>query len=120
MTDWNKMIEQTRAAIAEYEQAAESLEGVLLGQGYVVVCQELTLAFDIKDGVVTNPRTTAPQLATRFTLDDAGRVADEVKNGNDQPGEVMHVRHAIAAAIAGQRELLCLLEAHTDATSERQ
>lgn len=92
---------------------------MLLGEGYVVLCQGLPLAFDIEHGVVTNPRVTAPQKATRFTLDDAARVAVQVKNGNGTHGEVVHVRHAVATALVGQRELLALLEANTKTQSNK-
>lgn len=113
MNDWSNMIEQTREAIATYQRAGEALRGVMLGQGYVVVCQGLPLAFDIEAGMVKNPRPSEPQKATRFTLDDAARVAKEVKNGNGTQGEVMHVRHAIVDAILEQQSLLSLLESHT-------
>lgn len=113
MNDWTNMIEQTREAIARYRRAGDALRGVMLGQGYVVVCQGLPLAFDIEDGVVKNPRPSEPQKATRFTLEDAAQVAKEVKNGNGTPGEVMHVRHAIVDAILEQQALLTTLEEHT-------
>lgn len=119
MNDWNKMLQQTKDAITSYELAAESLQGVLLGQGYIVRCQGLPLAFDIKAGVVSNPRTSQPQTATRFTLDDAARVAADVKNGNGTAGEVVHVRHAIVDSLVEQRELLALLEAHSKTTSKQ-
>lgn len=117
MNDWINMIEETRQAIARYERAGEALRGVVLEQGYVVVCQGLTLAFDIEDGVAMNPRTADPQKATRFTLEDAALVAKLVKNGNGTAGEVVHVRHAIVDAILEQKELLAMLEAHTNKAS---
>lgn len=118
--DWKAMLQQTQNAITSYELAAESLQGVLLGHPYVVQVEGIPLAFEIENGVVTKPSTSQPQLATRFTLEDAAIVAAQVKNGNGTAGEVVHVRHAIASAIAGQRELLALLEAHTNTTSDQQ
>lgn len=109
MTDWNNMLEQTRAAITGYEMALDALFDLPLPQAYVVVCQGLPLLFDVIDGVATNPRPERPQLATRFVLNDAAVVGRQVLNGNGQQGEVMHVRHAIAEALARQRELLGIL-----------
>lgn len=114
------MLQQTKNAITSYELAAESLRGVLLGQGYIVQCQGIPLAFEIHNGVVSKPTTAQPQMATRFTLDDAAIVAAQVKNGNGTTGEVVHVRHAIASALFEQRELLALLQAHTETTSVQQ
>jgi hypothetical protein len=118
--DWKDMLTSTRNAITSYELAAKSLQGVLLGQGFVVRCQGLCLAFDIDAGVVLNPQFSQPQMATRFSKDDAVRVADEVKNGNGIAGEAVHVRDAIADALVEQRELLALLEDHSNTTSNQQ
>lgn len=120
MNEFTKMIAETREVIAEYERAADGLRNVLLGQGYIVCCQGLPLAFDIERRRVSNPRTCAPHLATRFTLDDAANVARDVKNGNDAPGEVVHVRHAIAHCLVEQRELLAQLESHVSKTTSKQ
>jgi hypothetical protein len=113
MTDWNNMLDKTRAAITGYELALDGLIDASLLQAYVVVCQDLPLAFDLAEGGAFNPRTVPPQLATRFTLDDAARVACQVQNGNGIQGEVVHIRHAIATALAGQRELLAVLLEHS-------
>lgn len=117
MNDWNNMLQQTRAAIETYKLVANSLDSVMLGQCYVVRCQALPLAFDVDADLVTNPRPSPPQLATRFSLDDAARVAALVKNGNGEVGEVVHVRHAIVEAMAAQRELLAILEENSNTTS---
>lgn len=109
MNDWNDMLEKTRAAITGYELALDSLADATLLQPYVIRCQELPLAFDLVEVEPLNPRPVPPQLATRFTLKDAERIARQVRNGNGAEGEVVHVRHAIAAALANQRELLALL-----------
>lgn len=113
MTDWNNMLDKTRAAITGYELALDGLVDVSLLQAYVVVCQDLPLTFDVVDGQAFNPRTAPPQLATRLTLDAAAQVARQVRNGNGIQGEVVHVRHAIAAALARQRELLAVLLEHS-------
>ena len=117
MQVWNETIANTKNAITSYELAAQSLQRALLGQGYIVRCQGLCLAFDIDAGRVSNPRTSQPQMATRFSQRDAEAVAADVKNGNGTPGEAVHVSQAIADALAEQRELLALLEEHTKTTS---
>lgn len=114
MTDWNNMLEQTRATITGYEMALDSLADATLLQPYVIRCQGIPLAFDLVEVEPLNPRPVPPQLATRFTLQDAARIAPQVKNGNHAQGEVVHVRHAIATALADQRELLALLLEHTE------
>jgi hypothetical protein len=119
MNDWNNMLQQTKNAITSYELAAESLQGVLLGQGYIVVCQGLPLTFDIKNGQANNPRTSQPHMAVRFSLRDATAIAAEVKNGNGIAGEAVHVGDAIADALVEQRELLALLEANSNTTSNQ-
>jgi len=117
MTDWNNMLEKTRAAITGYEMTLDALFDAPLAEAYVVVCQGLPLAFDVVEGEATNPRPELPQLATRFTLDDAAEVARQTQNGNGRQGEVMHVRHAIAEALARQRELLAILVENTETQS---
>lgn len=114
MKDWIDMLEQTRATVVGYELLLESLIGVKLEKGFIVLCDGLPLVFEIEDGQAFNPRRAAPQLATRFGLDDAAHVAAGVKNDNAQHGEVAHVRHAVAAALAEARDLLALLEDHTN------
>jgi len=109
MTDWNNMLEKTRAAITGYEKALEGLAGASLMQPYVICIEGVWLVFDLVEVPPLNPRPVPPQLATRFTLDDAAWIARQVRNGNGAQGEVVHVRHAIATALANQRELLALL-----------
>jgi hypothetical protein len=109
MTDWNNMLEKTRAAITGYEKALEGLAGASLMQPYVICIEGVWLVFDFVEVPPLNPRPVPPQLATRFTLDDAAWIARQVRNGNGAQGEVVHVRHAIATALANQRELLALL-----------
>lgn len=120
MNDWNATLQATRNTIASYQLVADSLRGVLLGQGFIVLCQDIPLAFDIEDGCAVRPRSSQPQTATRFTRENAELVAAGVQNGNGMAGEVMHVRDAIEAALAEQRDLLALLEDHTNTASNQQ
>lgn len=109
----NDLIADTKRAIAEYEQAAELVRGVILGQGFVVRCEGVYVSFDIDAaGLVKNPRPSQPHQATRFTRADAALVAATVKNGSGTAGEIVHVRDAIDAVLANQRDLLAVLQAH--------
>ena len=117
----NDLIADTQKAIAEYEQAADLLRGVILGQGFVIRCQGVFVAFDFDAaGLVKNPRPSQPHQATRFTRADAALVAATVKNGNGAAGEIVHVREAIDAVLTNQRDLLAVLLAHEDSTAEQQ
>lgn len=101
-------------AIAGYERAAAALENVLLGQSFIVCCEGIYLAFDIDPQTreVSKPRSTRPQLATRFTKGDAERVAQSVFNGHGQKGQAVNVADAIRTALAENRKLLAAIEAN--------
>jgi hypothetical protein len=102
-----EMMQNLRTAITGYEQAAEQLDGVILGQGFVVRCQGVYLDFDVDGaGLVTNPRMTRPQQAMRFTRSDASRIAASVRNGAEVAGEAVHVRDAVAQELRVTRDLL--------------
>lgn len=113
-----ELIADTRAAIAEYEKAAAALAGLELVAGYIVKCQGVYLTFSINSqGQVYQPQMCQPHKARSFTRRDAQRVAHSVWNGNQAAGEVIHVRDAIAEALAGQRSLLTLALNREKATS---
>lgn len=114
-----ELINQTRASIAEYEQAGVRLANVLLGHGYIVVCQDVYLTFDIEpDGGVTNPRHCQPHLAVRFTKDQAELLAAEVRNGNGTVGQAIHVKDAIALALDAQRAVMETINAFLATSGE--
>ena len=117
----NDLIADTQTAIAEYEQAGQALQGVILGQGFVVRCEGLYLTFDVdQTGRVSNPQPSQPHRARRFTRADATTVAACIKNGNGAAGEVVHVRQAIAESLEGQRFLLSRLQEHNINTTPEQ
>ena len=108
-------IKQTiKEAIASYERAAAALDNVLLGRAFIVCCEGVYLTFDIDPNTqaVTNPRSTRPQNATRFTKSDAERVAQSVLNGHNHKGHAVHVGEAIRAVLAENRKLLTVIEAN--------
>ena len=117
----NDLIADTQTAIADYEQAGQALQGVILGQGFVVRCEGLYLTFDVDQaGRVSNPQPSQPHRARRFTRADATTVAACIKNGNGVAGEVVHVRQAVAEALEGQRFLLSRLQEHNINTTSEQ
>ena len=112
-----EIMQALRTSITGYEMAAEQLQGVILGQGFVVRCQGVYLEFDLEGTVATiatNPRAARPNLATRFTRSDATHLAASVSNGNQVAGEVVHVRDAIAQEIQGLQQLLEQLQQRTE------
>lgn len=99
-----------RARIPELERAGRSLENVLLGQGYIVVCQGVYLTFDVIEGYAINPRHAPASLCLRMTKRDAQAVAERVINGNNVKAEAIHVRDAIAVQLAELRDTLNFIE----------
>jgi len=88
------------------ELALENLEGVLLGHGYIIVCDGLALLFDDSP----NPSPTTPDKASRFEKEQAEELAPKVKNGLGIKGEVVHVKDAIRSAIDRCSKSINLLE----------
>lgn len=98
---------QLKGDIAQLTADLATFDGVLLGQGHIVMMSEaFCLTFDIKDKVVSNPKQTRAILATRFTRTDAERIAATVKNGNGENGRAIHVRAAIELQIKNISQVL--------------
>lgn len=89
----------------------DQLDNVLIGQAYVVRCQGLTLGFDFDaTRTVTGTRTVPLTKAPRFTRRDAETLAQAVRNGNNQPGEAVHIVVALRNAITEVDRLLAALD----------
>lgn len=97
----------------ELKAARESLRGVLMGQGYIVIVQGVALKFDLVNKSVSNPQPTSPHLATRFSFEDACKLAREVKNGNDESGQAIHVNTALDQFILEHTQLVELMKKHS-------
>lgn len=80
---------------ARLEQARAKLDGVLLGEGWVVACEGVYLSFTITNGLVSDPRHTTPDQCMRFTRRDAERIAASVRNGRNTRGEALHILDAL-------------------------
>lgn len=80
---------------ARLEQARAKLDGVLLGEGWVVACEGVYLSFTITNGLVSDPRHTTPDQCMRFTRRDAERIAASVRNGRNTRGRAIHILDAL-------------------------
>lgn len=98
-----EMIRAAEAYLATLRADLASFEGVLLGQGFVVMGAHLIrLEFDITDGAVTNPRVVggSAKRSQRFTQRDAESIARNVTNGKGETAEALHVTDALRRQIA--------------------
>lgn len=106
------LMQETKEAIAELENAAATLDNMDLVGGYVIRCQNIYLTFDVAEtGEVFNARPCRPHLARSFTWLQAKAIAAQICNGNKHPGEVVHVRQAVAQVLDAYRAVLGTLEA---------
>lgn len=105
------VIQDFRQSLAQLQAARAGLAGVLLGQGFVVLIGDLTVRFTVENGVASNPVPCPPHQATRFSREDAERVAAACRNGADERGRAVHVVEAIERAISTVSGLLARFEA---------
>lgn len=107
-----EIIDLFNADIAKLEEARNSLSGVLLGNGYVVRCQGLTLGFTVDAAGNASKPVTVPLLqAPRYTKRDAETLAAATRNGNNVPGTAVHIVAAIDEALAEARRILAAIPA---------
>lgn len=80
----------------ELQRDLQAVSSVRLDNSYIVVSQSgLPLSFVTDGGVVKQPKVTRATLATRFTRNDAERVAAAVIDGNKQPAKAVHIREQL-------------------------
>lgn len=97
---------------ARLEQARAQLDGVLLGEGWIVACEGVYLSFTITDGQVSEPRHTSPERCTRFTRRDAERIAANVRNGRNTRAEAIHILDALRQELDGCARSLRMVSAY--------
>lgn len=100
------VLEDFRGSLAQLEAARAQLRNVLLEQGFVVVIGDLTVRFTVENGVASDPAPCPPHLATRFSRENAERIAAACGNGLGETGRAVHVREAIERAISTVSGLL--------------
>lgn len=106
-----EVIAQFQADRAALVEQLDRLQGVILGHGFVVRCEGLTLSFTVDPvtKVATAPVTCPLTRAPRYTREDARTLAAAVANGNGTKGEAVHIKDALAQAIAELDSLIASL-----------
>jgi hypothetical protein len=89
------VLKSLQQALADHKADLALLDGVLLGQGFIVTIGGFALSFD---GNKT-PAITRPGRADRFDQATAERIAERVHNANGETGRAIHVRAALLEAI---------------------
>ena len=93
------------------KRALAALDGVLLGQGHVILVGDL--AIKPKMAMIENGRwrlvdaspcklTDAPQ----YSQESAESIAGQLANGNDEKGRAVHIREALGNAIAATEDII--------------
>lgn len=110
--DKQQMIEQLTEDRAKLVTARERLSGVLLGNGYVVRCEGLTLSFTVDPvtKVASAPKTCPLLRAPRYTKQDAQTLAAATKNGMGTQAEAVHILDALDYSVAEVERLLGILK----------
>ena len=95
-------------------EALEALDGVLLGQGYIIMAGDLAIVPKLTHqpggkwlltGATPCQVTEAPQ----FDIDTAATIAISIKNGAGIPGRHVHIRQALLEAIESNKILITAL-----------
>jgi hypothetical protein len=107
------LLQDTKDAIAEYENALTSLDRLELAGGYVVRFRKVCLTFDATDdGLhVFNARPCKPHLARSFSWAQAKSIASLLHSQDCERGEVVHVRQAVHELLDSHQAVLQTLEA---------
>ena len=95
------------------KRALAALDGVLLGQGHIVLIGELAIKPKmVREAggwrlVEASPckLTDAPQ----YSQESAEKIAAAVSNGNDTKGHAVHIREALSNAIAASEAIIITL-----------
>jgi hypothetical protein len=106
-----EILAELDAQLHDLELARQGLRSTLLGSGFVVTCEGLTIDYWIEPSTrIVKTKGTAPcYMARRFTRRDAERIAAITINGNGKAGTAIHVRDAIERDIAAITSLRATL-----------
>lgn len=104
-----ELMEMLNDDLTALKEKLARLDGVLLGEGYVLMSNGMALAFDIDDQRrLSNPRPVGLDGTGYLMLakEEAERIAANVFDGGGKPAEAMHIRAALQQAIADQTALI--------------
>lgn len=97
-------------AYADNVEALDKLDGVLLGQGHIIMTGENAIKPELikqADGYqLDGAEVCAIIQAPRFNQSDAEKLAAAIKNGHGERARAVHIRDALAAAIDIQRDII--------------
>lgn len=101
-TSKQEILDMFAADRAELVEQLDRLQNVILGNGYVVRCEGLTLGFTVDPAtlVASAPVTVPLRKAPRYTKGDAMTLAAATRNGNGTQAQAVHIKDALAEAIA--------------------
>jgi hypothetical protein len=81
-------------------EALQALDGVLLGQGYIIMAGDLAIQPELAHQpggkwLLTGATPCQVTEAPRFDIDTAATIAISIKNGAGIPGRHVHIRQAL-------------------------
>lgn len=109
------IVKQFEENVVELERGLSSVSNVLLGEGYIVMIENIATTYSIEE---TNGERRAvnarpcgfPYMAMRFSRRDAEQVAANTQNGRGTKGRAVHVREATEAELIETRRLLQIIK----------
>ena len=95
------------------KRALAALDGVLLGQGHIVLIGELAIKpkMEREAGGWRLVEATPCKLtdAPQYSQESAEKIAAAISNGNDTKGHAVHIREALSNAIAASEAIIITL-----------
>lgn len=117
-TTINTLLNSLEEQAADATTALDGLSRTLLGHGYIVVIEGIPIRFNSYDRIATNPRPSSLGMATRFTQEDATRIASLCQNGHGAPGRAVHLADAYRERLAEITATRAYLEAQLAAAAD--
>lgn len=108
----HELISMAESNIHELEQAIELTKYQVLNESYIVRIGPVFITFDVhpQSKIISNPRPSRPDHCVRMELEDAENVAQLLMNDEGEEGVAVHLKDALAEALAGQRMFLDMLK----------
>lgn len=107
------LLADQRQHLQELYWKRTSLNGVLLGSGWVVMPAnvDMSITYVVKDLVATNPTLVPLVRAHCFSERDARALAATTTDGAGRQARAMHIQDAVALAITNTEAMIAKLEA---------